>query len=402
MGGTRMLASMETLVAEARGLLEGVTELRRAIHLEPEIGLELPLTRAKILEALDGLPLEVTLGKATSSVTATLRGERAGRTILLRGDMDALPLQEDTGLPFASRFDQRMHACGHDAHVAMLVGAARLLAAKRSDLAGTVKFMFQPGEEGYGGARLMLEEGLLEEPQVDAAFALHADPSHAAGTLAYRAGPALASADAFTIVVRGRGGHASRPHAAADPIPVACEIVQALQTFMTRSVDVFAPGVLTVARIEAGTTHNIIPETATMQGTVRTLAPQTRSHVLEGIGRVASGIAAAHGVTAEVRIDQGYPVTVNDPTSAHFVGTVARALLGGECVDELPFPNLAADDFAYVLERVPGAMVSLGTRPNGATASPPPHSNRYVLEEDAMATGIAVHAALALEFLQAH
>jgi len=393
---------MQPLLDEARRLLGDIVELRRSIHREPEIGLDLPLTQAKILQALDGLPLDVTPGKRTTSVTATLRGAKPGRTILLRGEMDALPLQEDTGLEFTSRFDGRMHACGHDAHVAMLVGAARLLVTKQAELAGTVRFMFQPGEEEpHKGAMAMIEEGLLEEPHVEAAFALHADPSNAAGSLSYCSGPALASGDVFTIVVRGRGGHAARPHAAADPIPVACEIVQALQTFMTRSVDVFAPGVLTVAKFEAGTMPNLIPDTATMQGTVRTLAPGTRTHILEGIVRVARGIAEAHGLTAEVRIDEGYPVTINDPDSAQFLGDVARGLLGVGRVKEQRFPNLATDDFAYVLERVPGAIVSLGTRPSDLEQSPPNHSNRNLLEENAMAAGIALNAALALEFLGA-
>jgi amidohydrolase len=392
---------MDRLLQESHALLPGVVELRRSIHLEPEVGLDLPLTQAKILHALEGLPLIVEAGKATSSVTAALVGSRPGRSILLRGDMDALPLQEATGLDFASRFDGRMHACGHDAHVAMLVGAARLLAPKQADLAGSVKFMFQPGEEEpHRGAVAMIEEGLLENPTVDAAFALHADPSNEAGSLRYCSGPALASSDVFTIVVRGRGGHASRPHAAADPIPVACEIVQALQTIMTRSVDVFAPGVLTVAKIVAGTTTNIIPETATMQGTVRTLGAGTRSHILQAIGRVAHGVADAHGLTAEVHIDEGYPVTINDPASARFLGGVARRVLGEDLVQEQRFPNLATDDFAYVLERVPGALVSLGSRPRGMSESPPPHSNRYLFGEEAMAAGIAVNAALVLEFLQ--
>jgi amidohydrolase len=223
---------MHSLLDEARAQLPSVVELRRSIHREPELGLDLPLTQAKVLAALEGLPLEIDLGHRTTSVMADLRGSHPGPTVILRGDMDALPLQEDTDVPFKSQFAGRMHACGHDAHTAMLAGAARILATHQSDLHGIVRFMFQPGEEGHAGAVVMLEEGLLEAPSggssPTAAFALHAAPRWTSGTVLTRAGPVLASTDEFTIVVRGRGGHASAPHMAADPVPAACEIVLAL------------------------------------------------------------------------------------------------------------------------------------------------------------------------------
>lgn len=393
---------MQDLLDEARRLLPDVVALRRAIHRQPEVGLDLPLTQAKVLEALGDLPLEVQTGQRTTSVVADLRGGQRGNTIVLRADMDALPLTEDTGLAFASEVPGRMHACGHDAHTAMLVGAARLLAARQAQLAGTVRLMFQPGEEGHGGAQVMLEEGLLEtDPPPAAALALHAGPHLAAGTLTTRPGPVLASADAFRITVTGRGGHASAPHLAADPVPVACEIVTALQTFVTRSVSVFEPGVVTVGKIEAGTTHNIIPETATLIGTVRTVSPATRQHILGSLARVASGIAHAHGLEATTDVDRGYPVTVNDAAFAGFVLDVARDLLGPEGAREQATPLMAAEDFSYVLERVPGAMVSLGTRPHGLAEGEAPgaHSNRYLLEEEAMASGMAMYAAVALRFL---
>jgi amidohydrolase len=380
-----------------------IVELRRAIHAEPELGLDLPRTQARVLDALRGLPLEIRTGQQTTSVIADLHGERSGPTIILRGDMDALPLQEDTGLPFASRSAGKMHACGHDAHTAMLVGAARLLSARQADLGGTVRFMFQPGEEGYGGAQVMLDEGLLDgDPRPSAAFALHAGPRWAAGTVITRPGPLLASADRFEITVRGRGGHASAPHLAADPVPIACEIVMALQTFVTRTVSVFEPGVVTVGKIEAGTTNNVIPESASLVGTIRTLATATRNHIVSSLPRLAEGIAMAHGLTADVHIDAGYPVTVNDAEFARFVLDVGRRLFGADRVIESATPQMAAEDFSYVLERVPGAMASLGTRPHGLAESDAPagHSNRYLLEEDALPAGIAMHAAVALEFLK--
>jgi hippurate hydrolase len=382
-------------------------ELRRSIHREPELGLDLPLTQAKVLAALDGLPVEIRTGQRTTSVTADLRGAHPGRTILLRGDMDALPLHEDTEVPFKSQFDGRMHACGHDAHTAMLAGAVRLLAAHQADLHGTVRFMFQPGEEGYAGAVVMLQESLLEAPSggapPSAAFALHATPRWTSGTVLTRPGPVLASTDNFTIVVRGRGGHASTPQMAADPVPVACEIVLALQSLVTRSVNVFTPGVLTVAKIEAGTAANIIPEVASLRGTIRTLSPHTRKTLVEGLHRVAHGVCAAHGLDAEIKDEPGYPVTVNDADFASFVLDTGRAVLGSDHCQEQPTPQMPGEDFAYVLEQIPGAMASLGTRPAGYAEGEAPnaHSNRYLLNEEALPSGIAMYAGVALAYLGA-
>jgi amidohydrolase len=388
------------LIDEAGALLGDIVKLRRSIHREPELGLDLPLTQQKVLGALDGVPLEIRTGHETTSVLADLHGAKAGRAIVLRADMDALPLTEETGLDFASIYPGKMHACGHDAHTAMLVGAARLLARHQAELAGSVRLMFQPGEEGFGGARVMLEEGLLDN-QPAAAFALHATPRWAAGTVRTRPGPILASSDTFTIVVQGRGGHASAPHLAADPVPVACEIVMALQSFVTRSVNLFEPGVVTVGKIEAGTTSNIIPETATLTGTVRTLAPATRTKIFEGLKRVSKGIAEAHGVRARVHIKEGYPVTVNDAEFARFVIDVGQRLVGPDRAPEQSVPQMAAEDFSYVLEKIPGVMMSLGTQPAGYAegGAPNAHSNRYLLEEEAMVTGMAMYAAVAIEFL---
>ncbi len=389
------------LLAEAKDLLPEVVELRRLIHSEPEIGLELPLTQAKVIDALEGLGLEVTTGDAVSSVVATLTGDHPGPTLLLRGDMDALPMPEDSGEPFASVHDGAMHACGHDSHVAMLVGAARLLHARRSELRGTVKFFFQPGEEGYHGAKYCLDEGLLESPSVDAAFAIHITPNRPAGTLATRPGPMMAAADEVFIQVTGKGGHASAPHGATDPIPVACEIVTALQSHITRTVNAFKPAVLTIAKIEAGTTTNVIPEGARMSGTLRTVDEKTRAAVHEGISQVATGIAAAHGCGAEVEIDRGYPVTVNDAEFAAFTVAVMGDLVGTDNVAIMDAPVMGAEDWSYVLQQVPGSMAFLGVCPDGEVPrmAHACHSNRMRLDEDAMAVGVATHAAVALSYL---
>jgi len=390
-----------TLLAEARDLLGDVVAIRRRIHAEPELGLDLPITQSTVLESLADLDLEVKCGGSLSSVVATLVGEAAGPTVLLRADMDALPMAEDQDLSFVSRHEGRMHACGHDAHVAMLLGAARLLSRRRSELRGTVKFLFQPGEEGYGGAVLCLDEGLLDSPVVDAAFALHVSPNDPSGVLVIKPGPVLASSDEITLTIRGSGGHASAPHFCVDPVPVAAEIVLALQTMITRTVDVFDPAVLTVAKVEAGTTYNVIPDSATMAATLRTVSEATRQKVLDSITRVARNVAAAHECVAEVAIRPGYPVTVNDPEFVEFSSQVMRDLVGHDQVRELESPVMASEDWSYVLQRVPGAMAMLGACPPGVDPALAPgcHSSKMQLDEDAMVVGVATHAAVALAYL---
>jgi amidohydrolase len=388
------------VLSEAQSVAADAVELRRRIHRHPEIGLTLPRTQAAVLEALDGLGLATHTGQRTTSVVARLTGAKPGPTILLRADMDALPLREDTGLPFASEVDGAMHACGHDAHVAMLVGAARVLSQRRGDLAGAVLFMFQPGEEGYHGARVMLEEGLLDGAgPPTGAFALHVTHRQEAGVITTRPGPMLASGDTIQITVRGKGGHASAPHDCLDPIPIACEIVQAFQTLVTRRVNVFDPAVITIGKIEAGTTRNVIPETAHLLGTVRTVSEATRERVLEGVRRVADGIATAHGAEAAVELIRGYPVTSNDAGFAEFVLDTAREVLGAGRVTPMRHPVMGSEDFSYVLQRVPGAMANLGTRPESGDVYPN-HSNRMLLNEAALASGIALHVAVALRFLE--
>jgi len=376
---------LDGVLDEAGAQLEDAVALRRRIHEQPELGLELPGTQAMVLEALDGLPVTVTTGTTSSSVVAVLDGDEPGPTVLLRGDMDALPMHEDTGLDFASRDDGAMHACGHDTHVAMVAGAAKLLAARRGGLTGRVAFMFQPGEEGHHGARCMLEDGLLAtasagaEP-VSMAFAIHQTPTIPSGMIASRGHALMASADELQITVRGRGGHASMPHHASDPIPIACEIVTALQAMVTRRVDAFDPAVVTVAKIRAGTTTNVIPETATLWGTIRTVSESTRTSVMADIG---------------------YPVTVNDDDAATFALETAGLLFGEAAALEMPTPVMGAEDWSYVLQEVNGAMVFLGTRPSGVAAHDvaPNHSNRMVLDEEAMAVGIAAYAGVALRWL---
>ncbi len=389
-----------TLSIDAEALLPELIELRRAIHAEPEIGLHNPKTTAKIKAALAGLPLEISEGTSTTGIIATLRGSGNGRTVLLRGDMDALPMTEETGLEFSSASEGAMHACGHDSHVAMLVGAARLLCARKEQLAGTVQFMFQPGEEGHHGARFMLDDGLIN-PLPDAAFALHIMPNGPHGVFSGRTGPLLASSDKIRIWVKGRGGHASMPHSSLDPVPVACEIVGAIQTFVTRQVSIFDPAVVTIAKIEAGTTDNVIPESAFMLGTIRTLSPRARAAVQGGLRTLVTGVAAAHGCEARIEFEQGFPVTLCDGRAVEFGQRVAEEMFGPENWQTLSSPIMGAEDFAYVLEKVPGAMFFLGAAHEGVDwrSCCGLHSNHMVLDEKVMARGAAMHAGLAERFL---
>lgn len=396
------------LLRAGQELLGPAVDLRRRIHTHPEVGLDLPETQRAVLKALDGLDLEISIGKRTSSVVAVLEGGRPGPTTLLRGDMDALPMPEDTGLDFSSEVNGAMHACGHDAHVAMLAGAAHLLAKRKNDVPGRVVFMFQPGEEGHGGASVMLEEGVLERHgQVDRAFAIHVHPVRPSGSVYTRGGPILASSDDFRVTVKGSGGHASMPSDAIDPIPVACELVTSLQAMVTRRIPVFDPTVLTVSRISAGTTFNVIPETAVIEGTVRTVSAATRALVFENLSRVVEHITAAHCCRVEIEttfegpgrngLPMGYPVTVNDGSAAQRTLEVARSLVGPDRVVEMANPLMGAEDWSYVLQHVPGSMAFLGVAPAGVERPAPNHSNRMMLDEPAMAVGIALHAAMALQ-----
>lgn len=395
----------ERLLGAARALHPETVALRRAIHAEPELGLQTPMTMAKVREALEGLPLEWKSGSSTTGEVATLVGGRAGaqtRRVLLRGDMDALPMDEKTGLEFASTLPGRMHACGHDTHTAMLVAAAKVLCAQRDGIAGTVDFMFQPGEEGHHGARFMLEDGLID-PLPDAAFALHIMPNAEFGVLAGRAGPLMAAADQFTIHVKGKGGHASMPHDCADPIPAAAAIVSALQAMVTRRFRASDAVIVTVARMEAGTTFNVIPDEAVLQGTMRTLSRAHREKVHALLAETAEATAHAHGVEASIEINPGFPVTVCDERAVHLGEKVARGIAGnGDGWRTLPAPIMGAEDFSYLLEKVPGAMFFLGVAPEGNdwSACCAIHSPRMHVDEAALPHGVAMLAGCALEFLE--
>ena len=390
----------EALLEDARGIADRITALRRAIHAEPELGLETPKTLAKVRGELADLPLEWREGPSCTGAVAVLNAGKAGHSVLLRGDMDALPMNEETGLPFASTVPGRMHACGHDTHTAMLAGAARILAARAGELPGEVRFMFQPGEEGYHGARFMLDDGLLD-PLPEAAFALHIMPNAPHGMIGCRPGTLLASADMLEIAVVGSGGHASMPHDTRDPVPVACEIVLALQAMVTRRFDAADAVVVTVTQLDAGTAHNVIPDRALLKGTIRTLTAGNRAAVRQTIRQVAENIAAAHDCAAEVTITEGFPPTVNDARAVAMAEAVATALPDG-AFTLLPAPIMGAEDFSYVLAKVPGMMAFLGVAEAGADWRQccAIHSSRMLVDESVLPRGAAFLAGCATQFLE--
>lgn len=387
---------------DARQLAGDLCRLRQQIHAEPEIGLDLPRTRDKVLAALEGLPLEVSCGAGSTSVTAVLRGVHGGEqrprpAVLLRADMDAIPVQERTGLRYASRVDGRMHACGHDLHTAMLVGAAQLLCAHRDVLAGDVVFMFQPGEEGWEGARCMIEEGVLDAAgrRVQAALALHVFSSLGrSGQFLTREGAILAASARLCVTVRGQGGHGSTPHLARDPVTAAAQMIIDLQTMVTRRFDAADPVVLSVGIVRAGTRRNIIPDTAYFEATIRSFSPHMGARVGEAVTRLLQGVAAAHDVEVDVDFAEERPVTVNDPSEARFAQEAIADLFGTDRVATLPRPLTASEDFSRVLDQVPGAFIALGAIPPGADPATMPfnHSPRAVFDDGVVPDGATVFA----------
>ncbi|MBV9486682.1 MAG: amidohydrolase [Frankiaceae bacterium] len=390
-------------VAElAADTLEDLVQLRRALHQTPELGLDLPRTQELVLTALDGLPLEISTGSSLSSVTAVLRGGGDGsRTVLLRGDMDALPVVERTGLDFASR-SANMHACGHDLHTAMLVGAARVLTAQRADLPGDVVFMFQPGEEGHDGARHMVDEGVLDAAgrRADAALALHVTSAMLpAGYFASRAGTIMSAADTLRVRVHGAGGHGSAPHRAKDPIPAACEMVTALQTFVTRRFDVFDPVIITVGQFHAGTQDNVIPDDAYFEATVRSFTPAAHERLINEITQVCTGIGNAHGLEVDAVLDIAYPVTVNTAAQVDLAHQTVNEAFGPDRWISLPDPLSGSEDFSRVLDQVPGAMVFLGACVGDPEKAAFNHSPQAAFDDSVMANGVTVYADFALRAL---
>ncbi|SFN87513.1 hippurate hydrolase [Geodermatophilus obscurus] len=398
------MSRSEALREDARAMQGELVELRHRLHRQPEVGLQLPRTQETVLAALEGLGLEVSTGTSTTSVTAVLRGGRRGPAVLLRGDMDALPVQEETGLAFSSEVEGVMHACGHDLHTAMLVGAARLLHAHRETLAGDVVFMFQPGEEGWDGAGHMLAEGVLDAAgqRVSSAYGMHVmSAMNPRGQFTTRPGTLMAASDELRVTVRGAGGHGSAPHLAKDPVTVAAQLVGDLQTMVTRTFDVFDPVILTVGLFHAGTKRNIIPDEATFQATVRTFSAEARDRMREASVLLCRSVAAGYGLEADAQYLEEYPVTVNAPDHAAFAAAVATEVFGADRYAPRVFPHAGSEDFSRVLEAVPGCYLFLGaTVGEDWSTAPNNHSPRAQFSDEVLADGVLLHAELAVRALE--
>ena len=391
-----------SFLEHATALQPELVALRRSLHAHPEVGNDLPWTQQRIVDALDGLDLEITLGRSVSSVVAVLRGARPGPTVLLRGDMDGLPVAEQTGLEYASTTGA-MHACGHDLHMAGLVGAAHLLSARRDELAGSVVFMFQPGEEGPGGAKPMIEEGLLEvtgEKPV-AAYGIHVFPGER-GLFTYRPGTAMAGANYLHVTFHGEGGHGSQPHTAKDPVPALLEFGTALQTMVTRRFSVFDPVVASITQLSAGEAINVIPDRASLGASVRTLSAASDEAFPTAVRELAHGIAAAHGVRAEVEWTVLYPLTLNDDAETAFVASTLAELVGEEHVRQDADPLMGSEDFSFVLQEVPGCFFFLECSPPELAQENPGwnHSPTVLFDDAVLGTQAAALAELAWRRLQ--
>jgi amidohydrolase len=377
-------------LTEAQEIYDEIVSIRRDLHQHPELGFQEVRTARIVAEKLGTLGYEVVTGVGKTGVVGLLSGGQAGeRTVLLRFDMDALPIQEENDVPYRSQTPGVMHACGHDAHVAVGIGVATLLARHRDRFHGTVKLMFQPAEEGLGGANAMIRDGVLKGPDVDLALGLHVSSNHDTGTAVVRSGAMMAAADKLHILVRGRGGHAAHPEQAIDAVLVASHIVVALQTIVSRSLNPEETGVVTVGSIHAGNAGNVIAETAELQGSIRSFSEEARELLHRRIKEVATGVAIALGATAEVTLTRGVDATVNAPAPTEMVYQVATEVLGADKVDTT-YRTTGGEDFSAVLAAVPGNFFFLGARDAARNLNYPHHNPHFDIDETCLPQGVAI------------
>jgi amidohydrolase len=385
--------SVESTIIVPSSVTRDVIELRRDIHLHPELGFEEVRTASVVADRLRRLGYEVRTGIAETGVVGILRTNKPGRTVLLRADMDALPIHEESGLPFASTVPGKMHACGHDAHVAILLGAAGMIMERKDALCGTIVLCFQPAEEGRGGAAAMVAAGLLDDPHIDAVYGLHMWSQHKSGVVLTRPGPMMAASDSIEITIKGRGGHGAQPEHTVDPIVAAAQFVTSVQTIVSRGVDPLEPAVVTIGSIHGGTIHNVIPDEVRMLGTVRTFNEELRDAMASKIESVLSGCCASSQAGYDFNYIRRYPVTSNDAGEAAYFVDLATRTLGADNVAEQP-KIMGAEDFSFMLQRRPGCYFFLGAQldPN---VDAPHHSPRFTIDERAFEHGVRMMVALA-------
>jgi amidohydrolase len=376
-------------------VVRDVVALRRDFHAHPELGFEEVRTAGIVADRLKRLGYEVRTGVGQTGVVGVLRTKKPGKTILLRADMDCLPILEQSGVEFASTSPGKMHACGHDGHTAILLGAAQMIAARAEQLCGTIVLCFQPAEEGKGGARAMIEDRLLDEPHVDRVYGLHLTSLYPSGQVLVRPGPVMASSDSIDVRIRGRGGHGAAPHQTVDPILTSAHFIALVQSVVSRQVDPIEPAVVTIGSIHGGTIHNVIPDSVELLGTVRAFSEAERAQMKPRIEAILSGCCAAHGASYDYHYLERYPVTVNDAQQAEYVRGLALRTVGPERTAELSL-TMGAEDFSFMLRARPGCFFFLGSQSDARTAVPH-HNARFAIDEACLPTGVRMMVALALD-----
>jgi len=375
-----------------------LVEIRRTIHMHPELGFEEVETSKLVSEWLKKFGLEVKTGWAKTGVVGLLKGKAPGKTVAIRADMDALPLEEANKVPYASKIKGKMHACGHDAHITILLGVAKFFSSRPERVRGNIKWIFQPAEEGGGGGRVMAEEGVLENPKVDAIFGAHMYPQLPIGKIGVCEREGLAAADRFTIKIIGKGGHAASPHLCKDPILAAGHVITQIHSIVSRNINPLESGVITIGRVNSGTAYNIIPDEVELWGTVRSLSPQVREELKSRIEQVTQGIARSFGMDYRYDFEYGYPVLINDTKMSMLVASACSKGIGKENV-ELLKPSMGGEDFAYYLEKVPGSFFRLGVRNEKKGIIHPYHSSLFDIDEDVLPFGVEMFVRIIDEYL---
>ncbi len=390
------------ILKRALEIKDNIVSWRRQIHQYPELQLDTPKTAEFVVKVLSGLGVDIRTNVGGDGVAAVLKGNGgSSKTFAIRADMDGLPVTEETGLSFASKIPGMMHACGHDAHVAMALGAATILSQIKHRLNGNVKFIFQPGEEGGGGARLMIEDGVLQDPKVDAIVGGHVGSLWPVGlgVVGVKEGPLMAASDSFTLTIRGKGGHGAAPEQSVDPIVVAAQIALVLQTIVSRDVSPVTPAVVTIGTIQAGTASNIIPDFCVMRGTVRYIDAEMAEFIPRRIREIAEGVAHGMRAKAELSYKRGYPPLINDPKMTALVRRSASQILGSEKVHTLKDPTMGGEDMAYYLQKVPGTFFALGSSDRNAEIVYPNHHPKFDVDESVLPLGAAVFCQSAIDYL---